>query len=81
MSNDSRKTTILELSRITEESRSRYSNSTKKDSKTEEMADTSTASAISCGLEKTTTEVFHPLGERQTDLKNRIKFMIVDYMG
>ena len=47
----------------------------------EEMADTSTASAISCGLEKTTMEVFHPFGERQSDLKNQIKFMIIYYMG
>ena len=42
------------------------------------MADILTASAL---FEKTTTEVFHPLGERQTSLRNRIKFMIVDYMS
>ena len=94
MSNDPRTTTkleaelpewllasTLELSRITEESQSRYSLSTKKDSRTDEMADISTASALSCGFKKTTTEAFHPLGERQNVLKNRIKFMIVDYNG
>ena len=71
----------LELSRITEESQSRYSLSTKKDSRTDGMADISTASSLSCGLERTTTEVFQPLGERQTALKNRIIFMVVDYVG
>ena len=45
------------------------------------MADISTVSSISCGLEKTTTEVFQPLGERQAALKNRINFMVVDYVG
>ena len=72
MSNDLRTTTklevelpewllasTLELSRITEESQSRYSVSTKKDSKTDEMADISTASALSCGFEKTTTEALN----------------------
>ena len=71
----------LELSKITEESRSNYSDSTKKDSKTEEMANMSLASVLSCGLEKTTTEVFHPLGERQSKLKERIKFLINDYIS
>ena len=71
----------LDLSKITEESCSNYSDSTKKDSKSEAMANTSTASVISCGLEKTTTKVFHPLGERQSKLKERIKFMIANYLS